>query len=122
MLTRYIEAREGSEFAIDIDVDKGFDFGVADNLEITFFVDGKQMDVWVLYASQCKLAGHHSSLRGARIHDGSKWFLRQFRFNELRQGVSLLAPQLGKSTDHSRWQHESQRRVNRESQEQDWYH
>jgi hypothetical protein len=88
--TKYIEADSGANFAIKVGIEPGFNFEEADFLSVDIILDG---DVKYcptvekeLYA---ELEGktYFVTSVGTKYKNGTKWFLRKFRFGDIKIGM-----------------------------------
>ena len=90
-LSKYIEAVSEAEFGIDITVPQSYNIK-ADALVFKLSLDG----IWVrtLFCRKSKFKSRrrdwHNTMAGSKVKNGKEWYLRAFKFNDIKIGKTSL--------------------------------
>lgn len=95
IIAKYIEAYSGTNFVIKVGIKPGFDFDEADYVSVDIILDGdvkrRAIVEKELYAKS-KGTTHFKEISGGLHRNGTKHFLRRFRFGGIKTGTtSVLA-------------------------------
>ena len=90
-VSKYIEAVSDAEFSIDITVPQSYEFR-ADALAFKLTLDGvfvtNALCRKALLQSLCK--DWQTNVAGSEVKDGEQWYLRPFKFNDIKIGKTRL--------------------------------
>ena len=86
-ISKYIEVISDAEFSIDITVPSSYDFA-ADAISFRLGLDGVSVKKRLCQKAKLKrLHGYwHSNIAGSDVKNGEEWYLRPFRFDDIKIG------------------------------------
>lgn len=90
-VSKYIEAVSDAEFSIDITVPRSYEI-TADALAFKLILDGVFVMSPISRKAKLKTLGTdwHKKIEGSDVKDGEEWYLRPFKFNDIKIGKTRL--------------------------------
>ena len=90
-VSRYVEAVSDAEFSISITVPQSYEFA-ADAIALRLSLDGVWVKIALCRRAKLKrLRGDwHSNIAGSDVKNGEEWYLRPFRFDDIKIGKTVL--------------------------------
>ena len=86
-VSKYIEAVSNAEFSIDITVPSSYNFA-GDAIAFKLTLDGVFVRSPLCLKKKVKRLREdwHKNIAGSDVRDGEKWYLRPFKFNDIKIG------------------------------------
>ena len=90
-VSKYIEAVSDAEFGIDIMVPSSYDFA-RNAISFKLTLDGVLVTTHLCRKAVVKRLREdwHTTIAGSKVRDGEKWYLRPFKFNDIKIGKTRL--------------------------------